>query len=219
MTTRDPRSRDPRPPESGHGRDPTQSLSLDEAMSDPDAHPSLALGTHDLHHSKHTSVEGPARRRTPTARPAPPPIPRSPTAEEDERVGSTLGSYRLGELLDRWLEVKRTSVEPRTIASYEWVAAKYLRPRLGDRELAGLRTMDLAAVHAELHRVGTLGSDGAGLPHRGAQPDGVVERGWQSSAGTQGGTGAPCRQLGICRSILVQSLAWTARGYRRRSHR
>ena len=89
------------PPESGHGRDPTQSLSLDEAMSDPDAHPSLALGTHDLHRSKHTSVEAPARRRTPTARPAPPPVPRSPTAEEDERVGSTLGSYRLVELLGR----------------------------------------------------------------------------------------------------------------------
>jgi hypothetical protein len=56
-----------------------------------------------------------------------------------------------GELLHRWLEVKRARVAPRTIESYEWMAAKYRWPRLGDRKLAGLRTMDLDAVYAELH--------------------------------------------------------------------
>ncbi len=50
--------------------------------------------------------------------------------------------------------MKRASVAPRTIESYEWIAVKYLRPRLGDRRLASLRTMDLDAVYAELHASG-----------------------------------------------------------------
>ena len=58
------------------------------------------------------------------------------------------------ELLDHWLDVKRASVAPRTIESYEWVAGRYLRPRLGDRKLAALRTLDLDAVYAELHASG-----------------------------------------------------------------
>jgi integrase len=56
----------------------------------------------------------------------------------------------MSELLDRWLGVKRLSVEPTTARSYEWVAETYLRPALGDRKVARLRPIDLDALYAEL---------------------------------------------------------------------
>jgi len=74
--------------------------------------------------------------------------------EVDDGRHAAAAPMTFGELLDRWLEVKRASVAPRTIESYEWIAAKYLRPRLGDRKLASLRTIDLDAVYAELHASG-----------------------------------------------------------------
>jgi serine/threonine-protein kinase len=106
MTTRDPRSRAPLPEVQGHGRDPTQSLSLDAALDDPEAHPSLALGTHEAGRdarTRLTSAESPnARVRTPTpARVGPPPLPRPGTSDEPERVGSVLGSYKVHEMLGR----------------------------------------------------------------------------------------------------------------------
>ncbi|MBK6857828.1 MAG: site-specific integrase [Microthrixaceae bacterium] len=70
--------------------------------------------------------------------------------EVDEGRHAAAAPMLFDELLDRWLEVKRASVAPRTIESYEWVARKYLRPRLGSRKLASLRTMDIDAVYAEL---------------------------------------------------------------------
>ena len=69
--------------------------------------------------------------------------------EVDEGRHAAAAPMTFGELLDRWLEVKRASVAPRTVESYEWIAPKYLRPRLGDRKLAALRTMDLDALYAE----------------------------------------------------------------------
>ncbi len=74
--------------------------------------------------------------------------------EVDEGRHAAAAPMTFGELLDRWLEVKRASVAPRTVESYEWIAPKYLRPRLGDRKLAALRTMDLDALYAELHASG-----------------------------------------------------------------
>ncbi len=74
--------------------------------------------------------------------------------EVDEGRHAAAAPMTFGELLDRWLEVKRASVAPRTIESYEWVAAKYLRPQLGDRELAALRTFELDTLYAELHASG-----------------------------------------------------------------
>ena len=68
--------------------------------------------------------------------------------EVDEGRHAAAAPMTFGELLDRWLEVKRASVAPRTVESYEWIAPKYLRPRLGDRKLAALRTMDLDALYA-----------------------------------------------------------------------
>src|SRR5690606_26047755 len=46
--------------------------------------------------------------------------------EVDEGRHAAAAPMTFGELLDRWLEVKRASVAARTIESYEWIAAKYL---------------------------------------------------------------------------------------------
>ena len=56
-----------------------------------------------------------------------------------------------GELLDRWLDVKRRTVEVSTLSSYEWIARTYVRPALGARTVASLRPLDLDALYAELH--------------------------------------------------------------------
>jgi hypothetical protein len=53
--------------------------------------------------------------------------------EVDAGRHAAAASMTCGELLDRWLEVKRASFAPRTIESYEWIADKHLRPRSGDR--------------------------------------------------------------------------------------
>ncbi len=55
------------------------------------------------------------------------------------------------ELLDRWLDVKRRTVERSTLASYEWIARTYVRPALGARRVTSLRPMDLDALYADLH--------------------------------------------------------------------
>ncbi|MBX3314364.1 MAG: hypothetical protein KF906_08600 [Actinobacteria bacterium] len=74
--------------------------------------------------------------------------------EVDEGRHAAAAPMKFDELLDRWLEVKRASVAPRTVENYEWVATKYLRPRLGDRKLAALRVFDLDALYAELRASG-----------------------------------------------------------------
>src|SRR5262245_33700003 len=116
MTTRDPpRSRNPRPAP-GAAREPTQSLSIpaDEVadhLREP-SHPSLALGTHGApaaERDERTKVESPLARGKTPAPPQPqqlrnatrpPPAPRNPD-DPQNRVGSVLGSYRLGELLGK----------------------------------------------------------------------------------------------------------------------
>jgi integrase len=56
----------------------------------------------------------------------------------------------LDELLDRWLVVKRQSVEASTLKSYEWIARTYIRPSLGDRKVGALRPIDLDMLYGEL---------------------------------------------------------------------
>jgi integrase len=56
----------------------------------------------------------------------------------------------LDELLDRWLVVKRHSVEASTLKSYEWIARTYIRPALGDRKVGALRPLDLDMLYGEL---------------------------------------------------------------------
>ncbi|HWO25950.1 MAG TPA: serine/threonine-protein kinase, partial [Kofleriaceae bacterium] len=120
MTTRDPRFRAQSPATAGHGRDPTQSLSLDAAIDEPydaahdAANPSsLAHGTHDPGGTQATGFGAPgsgapgfgapgARMKTPVPpRHGPPPIPRAATTDEPYQLGSVLGSYRLLETLGK----------------------------------------------------------------------------------------------------------------------
>ncbi|MBA3455258.1 MAG: serine/threonine protein kinase [Deltaproteobacteria bacterium] len=108
MTTRDPRSRDPAHPDKGAQRDPTQSLSLDadDIVSDP-SHPSLALGTHEAQErDERTRIESPGARGKTPAPPSvragatkPPPVPKGD--DPDNRIGETLGNYKVAELLGK----------------------------------------------------------------------------------------------------------------------
>ena len=70
--------------------------------------------------------------------------------EVDEGRHLATGPITFGELLDRWLEVKRLSVEPTTLRSYQWVAATYLRPALAHRKVAGIGAMELDALYVNL---------------------------------------------------------------------
>lgn len=71
--------------------------------------------------------------------------------EVDEGRHAAAAPITFGELLDRWLEVKRRLVEPKTIESYEWVARSYVRPGLGDRKVASIRPIDLDSLYTDLH--------------------------------------------------------------------
>jgi integrase len=57
----------------------------------------------------------------------------------------------LNEYLDRWFE---TSVKPRvrekTYQDYEGMLRRYVRPQLGERVLAALRTLDLQTVYQQM---------------------------------------------------------------------
>jgi integrase len=70
--------------------------------------------------------------------------------EVDEGRIVASASMTMNELIDRWLAVKRQSVEPSTMINYEWVARKYVRPGLGPRKVDGLRAMDLDMLSSEL---------------------------------------------------------------------
>jgi integrase len=74
--------------------------------------------------------------------------------EVDEVRHAASAPLAFGELLDRWLAVKRLAVEPSTVTSYEWVARKYLRPALGERKVAALRPMELDTLYADLRASG-----------------------------------------------------------------
>ncbi|MGQ0433386.1 MAG: tyrosine-type recombinase/integrase [Microthrixaceae bacterium] len=70
--------------------------------------------------------------------------------EVDEGRHSASAPMTFGDLLDRWLTVKRQAVEPTTLSSYDWVARTYLRPALGDRKVAALRPIELDDLYADL---------------------------------------------------------------------
>lgn len=69
-----------------------------------------------------------------------------------------------GELLDRWLELKALTVAATTTEGYRFVTERYLRPRLGERNVASIRAMELDRLYAELFASG--GEDGRPLSAR-----------------------------------------------------
>ena len=74
--------------------------------------------------------------------------------EVDEGRHAAAAPMRFGELLDRWLAVKRQAVEPSTFKSYEWVCARYLRPRLAERKIAAIRAFELDELYTSLSGAG-----------------------------------------------------------------
>ncbi len=74
--------------------------------------------------------------------------------EVDEGRHAAAVPMTFGQLLDRWLAVKKLAVEPTTLSSYEWVARTYVRPALGDRKVAALRPIELDGLYAELSERG-----------------------------------------------------------------
>jgi hypothetical protein len=53
--------------------------------------------------------------------------------ELDEGRHAAAAPMTFGQLLDRWLAVKKQAVEPTTLSSYEWVARTYLGTIIGTR--------------------------------------------------------------------------------------
>ena len=70
--------------------------------------------------------------------------------EADEGRFVATAAMTLDVLLDRWLDVKRQTVEPSTLKSYEWIARTYIRPALGDRKVGALRPIDLDMLYSDL---------------------------------------------------------------------
>jgi integrase len=70
--------------------------------------------------------------------------------EADEGRFVATAAMPLDVLLDRWLDVKRHSVEASTLKSYEWIARTYIRPALGDRKVGALRPIDLDMLYSDL---------------------------------------------------------------------
>lgn len=86
--------------------------------------------------------------------------------EVDEGRRAAAAPITFGELLDRWLDVKRRLVDPKTIESFDWVARSYLRPAFAERNVSTLRPIDLDGLCSDLHGRGLSPRDGTDLPHR-----------------------------------------------------
>jgi integrase len=75
--------------------------------------------------------------------------------EVDDGRHVAAASTRFGEVLERWLEIKATVVEPTTIASYRWIANTYVAPALGSLPLDKIRVLDLDRFYARLRSSGS----------------------------------------------------------------
>jgi integrase len=84
--------------------------------------------------------------------------------EVDEGRHVAAAASRFGDVLERWLEVKATVVEPSTLANYRWLAATYVVPRLGSLPLDKIRALDLDTFYAQLRTNGS--SEGGPLSAR-----------------------------------------------------
>ncbi len=74
-----------------------------------------------------------------------------------------------GELLDRWLALKATTVEPTSVEGYRWVVERYARPTFGDRKVdpdsRARRLVPVAALGRRCRRPAAVGPHRADLPH------------------------------------------------------
>lgn len=84
--------------------------------------------------------------------------------EVDDGRHVASGPMAVGELLDRWLTLKTTTVQASTVEGYRWVVERYVRPAFGHRKVASIRTVELDAWYASLRSSG--GRDGRPLSGR-----------------------------------------------------
>lgn len=70
----------------------------------------------------------------------------------------------VGELLDRWLSLKASTVEATTVEGNRWVVGRYVRPEFGARKVASIRTLELDDWYHHLRAAG--GRDGRPLSGR-----------------------------------------------------
>ncbi|HUF32568.1 MAG TPA: site-specific integrase [Acidimicrobiales bacterium] len=58
------------------------------------------------------------------------------------------------EVVDRWLEIKASTVEANTERGYRWVAERFVKPAFGDRKVASIRTLELDHWYQQLRSSG-----------------------------------------------------------------
>jgi len=74
--------------------------------------------------------------------------------DEGRHVAST--PMTMGDLLDRWLDLKATTVEAGTVGGYRWIVDRYVHPAFGDRKVASIRTLELDRWYQQLRAGGGL---------------------------------------------------------------
>lgn len=78
--------------------------------------------------------------------------------EVDEGRHVAAAQMTVGEVVDRWLALKATTVEPTTVEGYRWIVERYARPEFGARRVSSLRTLELDDWYQRLRAGG--GTDG-----------------------------------------------------------
>ncbi len=77
--------------------------------------------------------------------------------EVDEGRHVASAPMSVGELVDRWLEVKAMTVEATTANGYRWIVERYVRPAFGDRKVVSIRTLELDHWYQQLRAGGGHG--------------------------------------------------------------
>jgi integrase len=84
--------------------------------------------------------------------------------EVDEGRHVAAAPMTVGELVDRWLALKATTVEPTTVEGYRWIVERYVRPEFGARRVSSLRTLELDDWYQRLRSGG--GAEGRPMAGR-----------------------------------------------------
>jgi integrase len=74
--------------------------------------------------------------------------------EVDEGRHVASAPMTLGDVVDRWLQIKASTVEANTERGYRWVAEHFVKPAFGDRKVASIRTLELDHWYQQLRLSG-----------------------------------------------------------------
>ncbi len=146
----------------GTGRGPQRRLRLGDlgglaldiaslGLADFEAPPSLTLGAaRDV--AKVLLGLGPKGLAPP--RPTHHGRPTAPEAEAEAKRRKAEGTVSFGALLDRFLEARRESVRPATLALWQSLARAEVRPAFGDRDPREISRADVKAFHRAIGETG-----------------------------------------------------------------